>query len=146
LSKIFDALKRAQQSRAAPMAPDDAASDAGERRRSPRCNAHVPIFIYSHASNEQPFHEEAYSACVSDLGGLLVMTATVRPGQTLLLTNKVTQRAQECRVVHTSGRDPQTIHVAVEFLEPAAEFWRVTALSRSEERTHASAKRRRRAR
>jgi hypothetical protein len=126
LSRIFDALKRAQQSSPSHGAKKDASVPAAERRRSPRSKTYIPVFVYGHDASRQPFHEEAYSANVSDVGGLLVMTATVRPGQTLLLTNKVTQDARECRVMRLSGRDLQTIEVAVEFAAPTMDFWRVT--------------------
>jgi hypothetical protein len=76
----------------------------GERRRTPRWKALIPVFVYGHSVDQQPFHEEAYSANVSEMGALLIMTATVRPGQALLLTNKVTQQEQACRVAHVGGR------------------------------------------
>lgn len=103
----------------------------GERRRTPRWKAHVPIFVYGHAMDQQPFHEEAYSANVSELGALLIMTATVRPGQALLLTNKVTQQEQACRVAHVAERDLQSVEVAIEFAQLTPDFWRVTASPRS---------------
>lgn len=124
LSRIFDALKRAQHSLSPP--ETNPAVEQPERRRSARWSAHVPVFIYGHASGRQPFHEEAYSTNVSATGGRLVMMATVRPGQPLLLVNKVSQAEQECRVAYVGGRDPQTVEVAVEFSQPVEDFWRVT--------------------
>jgi hypothetical protein len=123
LSRIFDALKRAQQS-------SGSSREAGalpvERRRSARWSAHVPVFVYGHTPGLTPFHEEAYSTNVSALGARLVMMATVRPGQTLLLTNKMTQAEQECQVAYVAGHDPQTVQVAVEFPKLAPDFWRLT--------------------
>ena len=101
----------------------------GERRRSPRRKASVPVFVYGHNPAQQPFHEEADSAVISELGGLLVMRSTVHPGQSLLLTNKVTQKEQECRVAYVGGHDPQSVEVAVEFPIFAPDFWRLTALA-----------------
>jgi hypothetical protein len=98
-----------------------------ERRRSARWSAHVPVFVYGHVTERQPFHEEAYSTNVSAVGARLIMMATVRPGQTLLLINKVSQAEQECRVAYVGGRDPQTVEVAVEFSQPAEDFWRLTS-------------------
>jgi hypothetical protein len=128
LSRIFEALKRAQHVwESAVDTKEGIMPPQGERRRTPRWKAHVPVFVYGHTADQQPFHEEAYSANVSDLGALLVMTATVRPGQTLLLTNKVTLQEQACRVAHVAGRDLQSVEVAVEFPGLASDFWRVTA-------------------
>ena len=131
MSRIFDALKRVQEVK--PLTVTASVSRPGpkrvERRRSPRRKAHVPVFIYGHNPARQPFHEEAYSAVVSELGALLVMTSTVRPGQTLLLTNKVTQAEQKCTVAYVGGHDPQSIEVAVEFPHRVPDFWRLTARS-----------------
>jgi hypothetical protein len=98
-----------------------------ERRRSVRWRAYVPVFVYGHAADRQPFHEEAYSADVSAVGARLIMGATVRPGQTLLLTNKVTQAERHCRVAYVADHDAQSIKVAVEFIEPAPDFWRIVS-------------------
>lgn len=131
MSRIFDAIKRAQGVKAPSDADPLAVPPVGERRRSPRRKATVPVFVYGHNPAQQPFHEEAYSAVISELGGLLVMRATVRPGQALLLTNKVTQKEQECRVAYVGGHDPQSVEVAVEFPIVAPDFWRLTAPPRS---------------
>jgi hypothetical protein len=130
LSRIYDAIKRAQIK---PSSDTDkqAVPPIGERRRSPRRKATVPVFVYGHNPAQQPFHEEAYSAVISELGGLLVMSSTVRPGQVLLLTNKVTQKEQECRVAYVGGHDPQSLEVAVEFPAVAPDFWRLTAQPRA---------------
>jgi hypothetical protein len=85
----------------------------------------VPLFVYGNAAGWHPFHEEAYSVDVSALGALLIMASTVRPGQTLLLTNKMTLVEQECRVSYVAGHDAQSIKVAVEFASAAPNFWRV---------------------
>ncbi len=122
--KLFDALKRVQKKETAhPLKV--AVPQKTERRRCPRWSANVPVFVYGHNSSRQPFHEEAYSANVSEAGALLVMKATVRPGQTLLVTNKLTQEEQECRVAYVSSRDPESVDVAVEFDGPTPDFWRV---------------------
>ena len=130
MSRIYDAIKRAQIK---PSSDTErpAVPPIGERRRSPRRKATVPVFVYGHNPAQQPFHEEAYSAVISELGGLLVMSSTVRPGQVLLLTNKVTQREQECRVAYVGGHDPQSLEVAVEFPAVAPDFWRLTAHPRA---------------
>jgi hypothetical protein len=122
--KLFDALKRVQKKETSHRTKL-AEPQKTERRRCPRWIANVPVFVYGHNASRQPFHEEAYSANVSEAGALLVMKATVRPGQTLLVTNKLTQEEQECRVAYVSSRDPENVDVAVEFDGPTPDFWRV---------------------
>ena len=126
MSKIFDALKRAEQLVKGRPGP---APGQPERRRTARWPAHVPVFVYGHTLGAAPFHEEAYSTNVSALGARLVMLSDVLPGQTLLLTNKVTQAEQECSVAYVDTRNPQAVEVAVEFPLLSPEFWRITAVS-----------------
>ncbi len=101
-------------------------SEKSERRRSSRWKAFIPVFVYGYGSALEPFHEQAYSAVVSETGGLLVMTARVQPGHLLMITNRVTQEECECRVAYVGGREPDQAAVAVEFIKPAASFWRLT--------------------
>ena len=103
------------------------ADPRAERRRSPRWKAYVPVFVYGHTDDDGPFHEEAYSAVVSDHGALLIVTTTVPVGERLLLTNKVTHVEQECRVVSVGGREGPSLEIAVEFTRPAPQLWRITA-------------------
>ena len=105
----------------------EAAVPFSERRRTPRWQAHVPVFVYGHTGNHAPFHEEAYSVIVSDRGALLIMTTPVSVGEKLLLTNKVTQTEMECRVASVGKRDGPSLQVAIEFAELAPQFWRITA-------------------
>jgi hypothetical protein len=96
------------------------------RRRSSRWKAFIPVFVYGYGSGQEPFHEESYSAVVSETGGLLVMRACVQPGHSLLVTNRATGEERECRVAYVGAREPDQWAVAVEFREPAAAFWRLT--------------------
>jgi hypothetical protein len=103
------------------------AKPSTERRRHPRWKVHVPVFVYGHAASQEPFHEEAYSVVISDSGALLIMTTLVPTGEKLLLTNKVTELEQECRVVNAGRQDGASVEIAVEFTSEAKDFWRITA-------------------
>jgi len=109
-----------RESGAAPAPPQ------AERRRCARWNAHVPVFVYGHTCDQTPFHEDAYSSVVSERGALLIMTTPVPVGEKLLLTNKVTQADQECRVAHVGPREGPSVSVGVEFAAADPHFWRVT--------------------
>jgi len=129
MNKNFDGPKHRRPSGTVQEGPAPSPPRA-ERRRSVRWNAHVPVFVYGHPTGQAPFHEEAYSAVVSDCGALLVMTTAVPVGEKLLLTNSVSQAGQECRVVQVGPRDGPSVEVAVEFTEAAPHFWHVTAQPR----------------
>jgi hypothetical protein len=123
----FEVLKRPQPSGTAPNTARGSASPQAERRRCPRWKAYVPVFVYGHSLDQLPFYEQAYSASVSDLGALLILTTAVPAGEKLLLTNKITQAEQECRVARVGRRDGPSVEIAVEFTGVAPDFWRVTA-------------------
>ena len=127
MSKNFDAPNRPPASGAVHGSGGKSVPPRAERRRGPRWKAHVPVFVYGHGCDQTPLYEEAYSAVVSDLGGLLIMTAAVPVGEKLLLTNKVTQAELECRVAHVGRRDGPSVEVAVEFTAAAPQFWRLMA-------------------
>ncbi|MBI3484252.1 MAG: hypothetical protein HY012_03760 [Acidobacteria bacterium] len=112
MSQIFEALRTAQQSRAA----------VRDRRRSRRTSLRLPVFVYGHLSCRKPFHERAYLQHVSDDGGLLTLSTGVQYGQKLLLTNDLTQEEQKCFVVHLRSRDSRSVEVGIEFAHPCPEF------------------------
>jgi hypothetical protein len=126
MTNSFDEPEQFRSSRSAKRNDLTPAIARPERRRAARWKAHVPVFVYGHGG-QAPFHEDAYSAVVSDCGALLIMTTAVPIGEKLLLTNKVTQDEQECRVAGLGRRDGPSIKVAVEFIAPASQFWRLTA-------------------
>jgi hypothetical protein len=126
VSKFFEALARSQRPDRPANSEAPPSRAKSERRRSRRWKALIPIFVYGHGSGLEPFHEEAYSAVVSETGGLLVMNATVQLGQSLLLTNRATQEARKCRVAYVGARERDQPAVAVEFAEPTEDFWRLT--------------------
>jgi hypothetical protein len=146
MSRIYEALRRAQQERSrarqaerageasAQEQPSAGEAPENERRRSARLALRIPLFVYGHSVARQPFHEETQSLRVNENGGLLTLATQVRRGQKLLLTNKATQSELECRVVwvglapsqppaREGRRPPARLEVGVEFLRPASHFW-----------------------
>ncbi len=113
MSKIFEALRTAQQTQA---------TAELDRRRSRRVPLRVPVFVYGHRSCRIPFHERAYLQQVSADGGLLTLSTDVAHGQKLLLTNDLTQKEQKCFVVHLRVRDSRSVEVGIEFARPCPEF------------------------
>src|ERR1700694_3299270 len=102
MSRIFEALKHAQLVRAGKAPSKPPAADAVEipdRRRSRRLAFDIPVYVYGHGPEKEPFHEEAHTLKVNANGALLLLSVPVCKGQMLLLTNQLTQQEQECRVV-----------------------------------------------
>ncbi|MGB6198163.1 MAG: PilZ domain-containing protein [Candidatus Acidiferrales bacterium] len=130
MSRIFEAIRKAQQDRAgrarnepAPQAP----GPHSDRRRNRRWTVDVPVFVYGHSATQEPFHEEAHTLDVSANGALLMLGANVQAGQKLLLINKSTQVEQECRVVYLGEQLTRSSAVAIEFGQANAPFWQIPA-------------------
>jgi hypothetical protein len=123
VSRIYDAIKRAQSERDA---SEKAKENADfERRHGKRVELSVPLYVYGHGYRQEPFHEETTSLVVNSHGALLKLSAKVKAGQELLLTNRATQLEQSCRVVHLLRKQKKYIEVAVAFTEPAPAFWAI---------------------
>ncbi len=95
-----------------------------DRRRSPRLDLQVPVFVYGHASDDEPFYEETKTLQVNVHGGLIALAMGVKRGQRLLLANGVTEKEQECHVVHLGPKHfNRKTNVAIEFMQPVRDFW-----------------------
>jgi hypothetical protein len=122
VSRIYDAIKRAQSERAGNKGPDG--HSEFERRRAERVALRVPVFVYGHGLRNEPFHEESSSINVNHHGALLSLSRKVKSGQELLLTNPATHAEQPCRVIFLKQKkQKKTMEVGVAFSEPAPDFW-----------------------
>jgi hypothetical protein len=121
VSRIYDAIKRAQSERDASEKAKE--TPEFERRHAKRIALCVPVYVYGHGFRQEPFHEEATSLVVNSHGALLKLSTKVKSGQELLLTNRATQLEQSCRVVHLQQKQKKYLEVAVAFTEPAPAFW-----------------------
>ena len=130
MSRIFDAIKNAQRVREGkvqPNAPVEGAVAIPDRRRSRRWSLDVSVYVYGHGTDKEPFHEEAHTLHVNANGALLLLSVPVKKGQTLLLTNRLTQKEQDCRVVCIGTRRSRTVEAGVEFPLTNPEFWNLSA-------------------
>lgn len=121
MSRIYDAVKRAQSERAARQKADKKIEF--ERRRAERVPLSVPVFVYGRGDRNEPFHEETNSLVVNAHGGLLILSSKVKFGQELWLTNPETRHEQACHVVHFVKKARKRSEVAIAFTEPAPTFW-----------------------
>jgi hypothetical protein len=126
MSRIFEALKNAQSVRANKSQPEPPKVDAVEspdRRRSRRWALDVSVYVYGHGPGTGPFHEEAHTLNVNANGALLLLSVPVHKGQMLLLTNQLTQRELDCRVVFLGTQHSRTVETGVAFPEANLDFW-----------------------
>jgi hypothetical protein len=135
MSRIFEALKRAQGTRPGNLQPISPAADAVEipdRRRSRRWAMDIPVYVYGHGPGKNTFHEAAHTLNVNDNGALLLLSVPVREGQTLLITNRLTQRELDCRVVRLGGQHSRTVETAVAFPHTISDFWQFKSSARDD--------------
>src|SRR5436853_6688267 len=93
-------------------------------KRNQRLRLELPVFVYSRSTDQEPepLHEMARSWVVYARGGVLLLGATVKLGQELLLVNPRSEVQAVCRV---AGFEPCPPMVRLEFTEPVPGFWGV---------------------
>ncbi|PYU20132.1 MAG: hypothetical protein DMG32_22905 [Acidobacteria bacterium] len=93
-------------------------------KRNQRLRLELPVFVYSRSTDQEPepLHEMARSLVVYARGGVLVLGATVKLGQELLLVNPRSEVQAACRV---AGFEPCPPMVRLEFTQPVPGFWGV---------------------
>ena len=128
MSRIYDALKDAEQDKASTRPKTGAAGH--ERRRGNRRALRVPLFVYGHTKGNVPFLEATDSVGVSENGALLILSAEVAMGQRLVLLNRLNGMEQECTVVRV-GQRRYKMPLGVRFSRPSPEFWEATAAAQS---------------
>jgi hypothetical protein len=121
VSRIYDALKRAQSEHA--NSKNSTAEIGFDRRRAERIALQVPVCVYGHGRHREPFHEETTSLVVNAHGALIPLSNRVRMGQELLLTNPATHTEQTCRVVFLASKRSRRNKVGVAFTGEASAFW-----------------------
>jgi hypothetical protein len=129
MSRIFEAIKQAQKSRPDPSRIEPLASEnkpSDDRRRSRRWPIDISVYVYGHGPEKEPFHEEAHTLNVNANGALLLLSAPVHKGQTLLLTNRFTEQEQDCQVVYLGAKHSRTMEAGIAFPAANPDFWQIT--------------------
>ena len=86
----------------------------------------IPLTVKWSGANGQEAEETTASLVVNAQGALLALATTVTEGQTLRLVNRTTLQEEGCRVVYLGPMSSGKFRVAIEFLQPAPEFWHIT--------------------
>lgn len=113
------------------LGPEEAPRVA-EARADERASRGIPISVSGHSPSGDAFTEESEAQSVMADGALLRLSATVSAGQVVRIKNRLTRREHDCRVlfVDPKPRPGEPKLLAVEFLEPAENFWETTPQTR----------------
>lgn len=101
-----------------------------ERRRTPRKHIPVPLFVYGHTLEGQPFFEETFTDAVNVHGGSMRMQTGVQLGQRLLVTNRKNECELPSIIVFVGARPDGAIDVAFSFTAAMPYFWRILRAGR----------------
>ena len=123
MSRLYEALRRAERERVAKSAKKSADPTASpksgtERRRNQRASISLPILVYGRSGSGEPFHQETRTLQVGPSGCSFPLNLSVAPDQRLMIISQNKEGEQLARVVYVNAQKPQSTEVGVEFLEP----------------------------
>ena len=133
MSRIFDAIKSARESRSKNGLDNSdflGEMELPERRVTPRKELDIDLTVYGRSSCEDVFYEQAKAISGNANGGVFLLAIPVLEGQDLLLINNGTSQEQICNVVSVRIRDIQTSEVSVSFPVPNPDFWKPSGTAR----------------
>jgi len=125
LGKLFNTIENTTR---LALRPDDSGNgrllaNFSDRRRTPRNEIEIPIFVYGHTPEGEPFYEETSTVAVNAHGGSISIRAAVQLGQRLLVTNKGNAREQACIVVRVNARADGGAEIGFSFTAATPSFW-----------------------
>jgi hypothetical protein len=97
-----------------------------QQKRRQRTFLRVAVRISGIKPSGTEFHEFSYTIVVNANGAMVSLEEPVQSKQHLKIKNVETQEEVLCTVAHISKEAPGSPQIAVEFAEPAANFWRVS--------------------
>jgi hypothetical protein len=95
------------------------------RRRTQRVLMQIGIRVSSHNTPASQFDEQTHTLAVNVHGASILLSASVKNGQRLKLTNEATGDAAECIVAYVGQRKDGRMEVGVSFVLPNPRFWHV---------------------
>lgn len=106
--------------------PDQIAKKGISQRRSQRLLLRIHVLAERRAGQSDTKSEPTETLAVNAHGALILLTPPVEELEQILIRNPRTNEEQLCRVVHQGLIEAGRLHVGVEFLTPAPNFWRVS--------------------
>src|ERR1044071_1520252 len=108
---------------------DSKAGDGRQPRRSEAVGAEIPVTVHASRTtqamgkNLPPVHEETRTVIVLPQGAVVRLTATLMPGETVVLTNRSTGADVLCRVGNVKSQPGIQHYIDLEFVQRAPGFW-----------------------
>lgn len=99
---------------------------ASNRRKGQRILMPIAVRVSGYDELGSSFSENTHTISISPVGALILISASVRIGQRLVLSNIRTKALVECTVAHKGGRQDGGLEVGVQFGLPNPKFWGVT--------------------
>jgi hypothetical protein len=96
------------------------------RRKSQRIFMPIAVRVSGYDELGSSLKENTHTISISPLGALILISASVRMGQRLVLSNIRTKALVECTVAHKGKRQDGGLEVGVQFGLPNPTFWGVT--------------------
>lgn len=99
---------------------------ASNRRKGQRIFMTIAARVSGYDELGSSFKENTQTISISPMGALILISASVKIGQRLVLSNIRTKALVECIVAHKRGRRDGRMEVGVQFALPHPKFWGVT--------------------
>jgi hypothetical protein len=96
------------------------------RRKDQRILMPIAVRVSGYGELGSSFKENTHTIIISPLGALILILASVRIGQRLVLSNIRTRAIVECTVAHKGKRQDGGLQVGLQFVLPNPIFWGVT--------------------
>jgi hypothetical protein len=105
---------------------DAAPKKNAPRRRSQRVMLSVRLLVSGNRPTGHAFSEEVSTVVVNAHGALILAAEPLHVSQLVIIKHLKSGEEQMCRVVQIETAEAGMSEVALEFLEPAPRFWRVS--------------------
>jgi PilZ domain-containing protein len=99
---------------------------ASDRRKGQRILMPITVRVSGYDERGSSFKENTHTISISPVGALILISASVRIGQRLVLSNIRTKALVECIVAHKGKRQDGGLEVGLQFVLPNPTFWGVS--------------------
>lgn len=99
---------------------------ASDRRKGQRILMPIAVRVSGYDELGSSFKENTHTISISPQGALILISASVKIGQRLVLSNIRTRALVECTVVYKGKGEGGGLEVGVQFGRPHLTFWGVT--------------------